>query len=352
MKPGAAFAQLAVHSGPLRATADLSRRVATAEGQLFLRAQHTRAAHRSTPAARQPCGAAMVATRSQRKAADAKTRRAPLPVVCGISIATSVALQLVNNALIRSGAVAAARLTAAHALAAFAWKWVRRAARRRSSTPSNADPAAAALLALQAVCSTAQIWLWNTGMARGATMADFQTYRRPGVHQSERRRGRDVGIPRRRVAGDAAAARWTVRGGEPSRPQVQARGPALVRGRAGDVRRRGGARAAGLALLRGGGARRAPRLRTRRRGARAPRRAFRDRGAAPADVPAAEWKCVTRHSNRDGSRRRRARRADIPRETAPRDAAESVQTALARPESMSTPAGTRSCTTACGTATA
>ena len=97
----------------------------------------------------------------------------PTWVVCVASVVFSVSLTLVNNALVRSGAVDAGRLTVAHAATALACRGVGQRIRRRPKRNRPITNGAWGLLLVQAVAGVVQVFLWNRGVAGGATMADF-----------------------------------------------------------------------------------------------------------------------------------------------------------------------------------
>ena len=101
----------------------------------------------------------------------------PTWVVCVASVVFSVSLTLVNNALVRSGAVDAGRLTVAHAATALACRGVGQRIRRRPKRNRPITNGAWGLLLVQAVAGVVQVFLWNRGVAGGATMADFQLYK-------------------------------------------------------------------------------------------------------------------------------------------------------------------------------
>ena len=101
----------------------------------------------------------------------------PTWVVCVASVVFSVSLTLVNNALVRSGAVDAGRLTVAHAATALACRGVGQRIRRRPKRKRAITNGAWGLLLVQAVAGVVQVFLWNRGVAGGATMADFQLYK-------------------------------------------------------------------------------------------------------------------------------------------------------------------------------
>ena len=101
----------------------------------------------------------------------------PTWVVCVASVVFSVSLTLVNNALVRSGAVDAGRLTAAHAATVLACRGVGQRIRGRPRRKRPITNGAWGLLLVQAVAGVVQVFLWNRGIAGGATMADFQLYK-------------------------------------------------------------------------------------------------------------------------------------------------------------------------------
>lgn len=97
--------------------------------------------------------------------------------VCVASVVCSVALTLVNNVLVRSGAVDAGHLTVAHAATALACRGIGQRYHRRPKRDRPLTNGAWGLLLVQAAAGVVQVFLWNRGMAGGATMADFQLYK-------------------------------------------------------------------------------------------------------------------------------------------------------------------------------
>jgi hypothetical protein len=97
--------------------------------------------------------------------------------VCTLSVVASVCLTLTNNALMRGGAVHPTGLVLAHSLASLLSKWRVTAGGLRPSAVAGVTATGWALLALLSLGGYVQVALWNLGIARGASMADFQLFK-------------------------------------------------------------------------------------------------------------------------------------------------------------------------------